>query len=189
MNLQIDRFPVSIISTSRSGSSALCNLVSKKFNLRSYQHPRYNKSLNLSDLIIGLESDSNWVLKIHADELIKYYPVLIPKVEKSFVIRLRRKDTLNQILSHYCAMVTDVWHYTKPIDTYKVTIDVAQIKKSIFAITYENNFVNDFPYYVDLDLWYEDLDLSDSELVQSPRPENYSQILKLIKIMLTKQGV
>lgn len=185
---EINRTPIVIISTSRSGSTSLLNLISKKLNLILYAHPKYN-NVPYNELEMLLQQSNNWVFKIHADELIRYFPKLLGVIKNSFIIRIRRRNIIEQMASHYCAYVRNKWVYNKgdTVNNADVGIDLTLIKSTIRTITIENKYVNYFPIKPELDLWYEDLDLSESDQIVSHKPKNFNEIIYQIKSFTEKK--
>lgn len=183
---QINKYPITIISTSRSGSTALAHLIANSHNLICYKHPKYI-NFDQSDFLEFIKTNNNWLLKIHADELILYYSSWLQFIKNTFLIRIRRKNTIEQIASHYISSMKNEWYTDKFSDEpYILPIDKKQILNSIRVIQKENNFVEKILLKFDMDLWYEDLNLDKSEFYKTNRPDNYKDITNIINDHLFK---
>lgn len=184
---KINRYPVTVISTSRSGSTALAQLISNSHNLVYYKHPKYI-NFDQDNFLQFIKTNSNWILKIHADELICYYSSWLKFIKTTFLLRIRRKNIINQIASHYIATIRNEWSNTElKNNDVELIIDQTKILNSIHAIQKENLFVEKIPLKFDLDLWYEDLNLDDSGFYKTSKPNNYENIIDIINKKLLKK--
>ncbi len=192
---QISRLPVIILSSKRTGSTFLtyhiCELLKNDYNnLHEFIEPAESKESNqIQKLLEVIDNQENYVLKVHAYDLITVYPPKIKNIidtHNCFLIRIRRRNTIDQIASHYIASERNIWGYNKDTlyDNTVKKIDINRIKRSIRFISTYNQIINKFPGSFDLDLYYEDLPIIDGKSIKTPNPENYDEIWKIISCML-----
>ena len=189
---QISRLPVIILSSKRTGSTFLtyqvCELLKNDYNnLHEFIEPA--ESNQMEKLLEVIDYHENYVLKVHAYDLITVYPPKIKNIidtHNCFLIRIRRRNTIDQIASHYIASERNIWGYNNDTlyDKTVKKIDINRIKRSIRFISTYNQIIDNFPVPFDLDLYYEDLPIIDGKSIKTPNPENYDEIWKMISCML-----
>ena len=187
---QISRLPVIILSSKRTGSTFLtyqvCELLKNDCNnLHEFIEP--GVSNQMEKLLEVIDNQENYVLKVHAYDLITVYPPKIKNIidtHNCFLIRIRRRNTIDQIASHYIASERNIWGYNTDTlyDNTVKKIDINRIKRSIRFISTYNQIIDNFPVPFDLDLYYEDLPIIDGKSIKTPNPENYDEIWKMIKL-------
>ena len=192
---QISRLPVIILSSKRTGSTFLtyqvCELLKNDYNnLHEFIEPGISQIEKLLEVI---DNQENYVLKVHAYDLITVYPPKIKNIidtHNCFLIRIRRRNTIDQIASHYIASERNIWGYNNDTlyDKTVKKIDINRIKRSIRFISTYNQIIDNFPVPFDLDLYYEDLPIIDGKSIKTPNPENYDEIWKIISCMLLVTG-
>ena len=192
---QISRLPVIILSSKRTGSTFLTYLVCESLkndynNLHEFIEPGISQIEKLLEVI---DNQENYVLKVHAYDLITVYPPKIKNIidtHNCFLIRIRRRNTIDQIASHYIASERNIWGYNNDTlyDNTVKKIDINRIKRSIKFISTYNQIIDNFPVTFDLDLYYEDLPIIDGKSIKTPNPENYDEIWKIISCMLLGTG-
>lgn len=188
---QISRLPVVILSSKRTGSTFLtyhiCELLKNDCNnLHEFIEPA--KSNQMEKLLEVIDNQENYVLKVHAYDLITVYPPKIKNIidtHNCFLIRIRRRNIIDQIASHYIASERNIWGYNKDTqyDNTVKKIDINRIKRSIGFISTYNQAIDNFPGSFDLDIYYEDLPIIDGKSIKTPNPENYDEIWKMIKLI------
>ena len=193
---QISRLPVVILSSKRTGSTFLtyhiCELLKTDCNnLHEFIEPA--ESNQMEKLLEVIDYHENYVLKVHAYDLITVYPPKIKNIidtHNCFLIRIRRRNTIDQIASHYIASERNIWGYNNDTlyDNTVKKIDINRIKRSIKFISTYNQIIDNFPVTFDLDLYYEDLPIIDGKSIKTPNPENYDEIWKIISCMLLGTG-
>jgi hypothetical protein len=101
----------------------------------------------------------------------------------SFLIKLSRKDVLNQIASFYVCCKTNSWHFTldDPIQSYNVEIEEGLIDYAINCILKNNSDLDKLTYPFNLKVFYEDLNIVGTKYVSYPKPTNYLEIVDAIK--------
>ena len=192
---QISRLPVIILSSKRTGSTFLtyqvCESLKNDYNnLHEFIEPGISQIEKLLEVI---DNKENFVLKVHAYDLITVYPPKIKNIidtHNCFLIRIRRRNTIDQIASHYIASERNIWGYNNDTlyDNTVKKIDINRIKRSIKFISTYNQIIDNFPVTFDLDLYYEDLPIIDGKSIKTPNPENYDEIWKIISCMLLGTG-
>jgi len=188
---QISRLPVVILSSKRTGSTFLTyyifNLLKNNYNkLHEFIEPA--ESNQIQKLLEVINEHENYVLKVHAYDLVTVYPLNIKNIidtHNCFLIRIRRKNIIDQIASHYIASERNIWGYNKDTqyDTAVKKININRIKRSIGFISIYNQTLDNFPATFDLDIYYEDLPIIDGNSIKTPKPENYDEICKMIKLI------
>ena len=188
---QISRLPVVILSSKRTGSTFLTYHISELLkndcnNLHEFIEP--GVSNQMEKLLEVIDNQENYVLKVHAYDLITAYPPKIKNIidtHNCFLIRIRRRNIIDQIASHYIASERKIWGYNKDTqyDNTVKKIDINRIKRSMGFISTYNQAINNFPVPFDLDLYYEDLPIIDGKSIKTPNPENYDKIWKMIKLI------
>jgi hypothetical protein len=164
-----------VFATPRTGSTALCDILTKKTNLPF-----------LSEMFNGTEID-----RITCPALIKIFPNhIIPEDQKylltdSFVIGLRRKDLIAQVISYYTTTISNQFSKLHT-DTYSsnVTIpfDTIEEKKLVEGylkiLTKLTNDYNSYKLLFSIELTYEDLaiNLNESDFVAQEKSNNYDVV-------------
>jgi len=205
------KLPIVILSSPRSGSNVLydtiCNYLSDNkihyvgTGVEPLLFDNYNdtKSLKKFDEIIAT---NNFVTKIHAIHLKKLYPNYFVQniLQKKYtIVRIRRRNIIEQLISLYICTLIDIinkgdeliWSNTKKsnrlIEDKKIPIYEDVLKKvinyGILAITYCENF----NYNFDLDLYYEDLSFnSKKHFKPTKKPSNYEELHTIFSDHLAK---
>jgi LPS sulfotransferase NodH len=185
--IEINKFPVIILSSPRTGSTLLAQTIkSKYYNLKLFLEP---DASNMMDDFIEYTNDSNqYILKFHLKQFFKFPQNINKKIfnNDAFLIRIRRKNELDQIVSNYIELYRNIWSYDKDI-TYKeeiIPIDLNTIKISVATIRQYNIVLNTLDIKYDLDVYYEDLIMEEdiySSSVVTPKPTNHNQLYQTIK--------
>lgn len=179
----ITKFPVFVIASPRTGSTAVLRYISEKYDLAWYNeiHSGHNLDLESYNLISNPANTDWYVCKFFALDYKKHYSWINKK--DCFIIKLRRRNVLEQIFSHYAATVTDRFiYYDHPTqNNIQIPVNIDQIKVSINTILEHNYFINTFRLRADLDLYYEDLGLlKNSKTFLGPEIDNKDEITNLI---------
>ena len=108
----------------------------------------------------------------------------------SFLIRIRRRNLVEQIVSFYIELYRRVWGYysTSVYDNINnsIPLENSRANSSITHIISYNTKLNNCKYKFNLDLYYEDLKFTNDELIQTPKPPNYIEVYEFIKKKLPK---
>lgn len=213
--LLIKKFPVIIVATPRTGSTALLKKVAQEYSLRQIAEPYMpiKEILNLpthkqkgiaSDrqkLLSCLEKNENkFVLKLMVSELsyITPYPNILQT--EAYKIQLMRQNVDQQIASLYIATETARYHQTanQQVFDFILPIKKMQLINCIETIYHSNFICENLPYRFDQKIWYEDLGFmpnaytaDGSYMTITCKPTNYNEILQEINnlLKLTKKWV
>lgn len=115
----------------RTGSTALCDMLAKEFNLKNYDelfHPLGLHKINL-DII-----QHPCIFKIMPDHEIPHS--IKSLVDNSYKIGITRRSVVQQIASFYISTRTGKWHYekkelTKNIKNYNVTLNQDALENEV----------------------------------------------------------
>lgn len=195
---EIKKLPVLILSTPRSGSTALSSVIWKQENDKHpgchyFSEPDWlnldKRSFNierLNNFYKVCQTTDNFVVKCHYYRFIEFYRQDIRELllSKAFKIRIRRKNIISQIASMYIAVNrNNKYHYTidDSIEPYNVPIDENLIKNRIEYSRFSNSLIDNAAIDFDLNLYYEDLEnLNQSGHIESIKPQNYRQLCDYI---------
>ena len=191
------KLPIIILSSKRTGSTALMNNlygeIKKDNNVQLFCEPSQNNLFSgpfehntLLDLLKTIEKNDSYIVKAHAYDFLKDFPDCIKDIvvaHSCFLVRIRRKNLVNQVASHYLASQNNIWGHSQSIThTPSLPIDIERIHNSIKVISVYNDAIDNFPAKFDLDTFYEDLILSNQmKTVETPKPDNYNLILQTIQ--------
>ena len=191
INFEINKFPVLIVASPRTGSTALGEYIANTYNALYYNEPNMHPE-EMKKFVKNFILDNNFVLKILPDMLKNgQYPKHIMKKMLSsecFKIKLTRKNIIEQIASFYTCRNRKTWTYTETncknwIDNY-IDIDQQEIKQSTIWVIGQNNLLKQFKSDISLD--YEDLSIIESVYKKTPRPLNYIDLINKIEDSLCK---
>ena len=194
----IDKFPIIILSSPRTGSTVLAEILSKKFpTLELFSEPdSHRKKLGARDSMDGFSNYSNgsnqYILKCHLINLSKYPPNLIEKIinHEAFLIKIKRKSIIDQMVSTYIELVRKMWYYDMvTFEKYKdekIPIESAIIEDAVKIIKEANESFNKIQIEYDLEIYYEDLVniINDNYKIRSniaPKPINRNEIYEAIE--------
>lgn len=195
MNLEgIDKRPIIILSTPRSGSTILAYNIQQFYKNKGHDLRLYNEvidpDLNNRDKtdFTNIDITSNeFILKVHLWDLLKYFPTNIKNlINTGYLIRIRRKDFAKQLLSYYIEHKRQIWGYTKQdldkIDISDMHIEHNEIIQLIPLLHLYNKVLDKVDYKYDMDVYYEDLVFDDSDVsISTPKPKNYTDLYNLCK--------
>jgi LPS sulfotransferase NodH len=196
----IDKFPIIILSSPRTGSTVLAEILSKKFpELELFIEPdSYDKKLEARDSMDNFinysKMSDQYILKCHLKYFIKY-PTIFKKVidHNAFLIKIRRKNIIDQMVSMYIELIRHQWCYNADIaEKYKdkiVPIENNIITKAVQQINEFNNPLRGLNIKYDLEIYYEDLinDINGIYKTNSnmtPKPINHNEIYQAIEYYL-----
>jgi LPS sulfotransferase NodH len=190
----ITKTPVLILSTPRSGSTALGAYIKSlcKKDIYYFQEPDYygQPEINNFKKYFYSNPSKNFILKCHFINLHRYGTDVSPYLlDNAYKIRIRRKDFVKQIASFYIAKKRDHrWHFENAeqlnfVDT--IPINTLHIKQYITYIKDANYKLDHASVNFDLDLYYEDLpDINDAGYYIAPKPDNYNELLATIQELI-----
>jgi len=176
MKYKINKFPILIAATPRSGSSSLLSLISIVYNIQKFNEPNFSFIGWRSQLTNLMNRGIPFVVK-----LMPLYVSLLKNIENYYIIKLSRKNHIDQCVSWYIATKLNIWHRKrKERNEFYVDIDNDLIKESIRLIKHQRSLFDNLPIISDLNLFYEDLDLSESENIKNPLPSNIDDIRQAV---------
>ncbi len=198
----IHKLPIIIISNHRSGSTPLLYELAKKYDLALFNETFSHHSKTSSEVSISTEqnnllsmlknNEDRFIIKIHLDDL-ELYPEEIKNLVNDhacFLIRVRRKNVINQIASEYIARTRGLLAYHKDYlndemiktwNTEEMSIDLYMLGDCVKTIVDSCDRLSNTEYEFDEDVWYEDLVFEDNTFITTPNPINYDQIQHEIK--------
>ena len=187
--ININKFPVVIFAGARTGSSALGEYISKKYNLVYFNEPDMRPSTWMIDFVNYNQSSNNYVVKLMGDRILgnRYSGDVLNKMlsDSCYKIKILRKNKIEQIASFYIARARDKWVYTTyDSGDYSALYDspVSILKEDIkFAIKYldgQQKILDNIT--TDTSLYYEDLHTLDTSYNKTPQPINYNELLNAI---------
>ena len=187
----ITKFPVVILSSPRTGSTASTHDVWDQLKKTNQDIELFVEPISTSDrenLITAIDNKKPYVLKIHAGDIWRY-PIKIQNSINNndcFLIRIRRKNLIDQAASLYIARSRNIWSYSSTT-AYDRTIDIDEwkIKQVIKIMNRYNTTLDNYSVIFDLDLYYEDLNFFNNYALKTPQPDNYDLLCKTIEEILT----
>ena len=139
MNLSIDNYklPIIVVSSERSGSTAYSAHLADRYDLTWFSEPHISKNRILFENCYKFHNQPNYLVKFIARQSADYeiYQQLLDS--DCYKIKLLRRNTVDQILSHYIARITGVWNHSKlgpNRDSSVVPIDIKQVEKPQYLI-------------------------------------------------------
>ena len=193
INHEINKFPIIILATARTGSNVLANHLSLKYpKLRLWSEPDNNLE-TLSDFIEFAKIKDEYIVKILVSSLHKY-PIWFIRLKlcnrACHLIKLKRKSIIDQVASYYIASDRDIWHYTPEFNKWKDLMTPINIDKKIIEgviTTIKIDIQKIEPFLCDEIYFYEDIqDQLDAPHLKTPKPINYIDLLKNIEDLLNK---
>jgi hypothetical protein len=111
-----------------------------------------------------------WYLKKYSSEFLK---------QPSYKIRIRRKNIFEQVLSNFVAANRKKFLYNKD-ETFiqdKIELNESYLLESLEFIKNYNRETDLFRGNIDLDLYYEDLYITDTYTIPTPKPINNEELV------------
>lgn len=200
----IDKFPVLILCSPRSGSDALGfyleTLLRSKghTNIKFVGEPDFIEHINTNPNLEGLErlyrayeKTNRFIVKMlyYKFEEFCRQDVKERLLNESYKIRLRRRDVVKQIASNYISRKIKKFHFTREDDSSLIekpldmANDAEMLTKLILGYKKTNAMLDNTEINFDLDLYYEDLPPMDTKYVVSKKPANYDEICRNIKLL------
>lgn len=183
--LNISKHPVIILANYRTGSSALTYKLAELNNIEAFVEPSI-KEERQDKFKYHQEISNSYVVKFMPDQLEgnEYYKKLLIS-PSSYIIKLQRKNKIEQIASYYVAKQTKKWWSLKdePEEKYFVSIDLNELNFAIDYILKIDRMLDEHKSF-NLQLYYEDLGFLDNlklNLRLTSKPLNYQRLLDTIK--------
>lgn len=180
------RFPIVIISTPRSGSTALARHLQSKFNnIETFIEPEQTYK-SLTEFIEYNNQNKKYIVKTHyihlhlyPDELQEY----LLNSDEPYRICIERQDTVKQVLSMYVEKQRQRWTYHRG-DTFEkdiINIDDDKILETIYYYEQQSDWLRESTIKFDEKIMYEDCEFDNINLIKTPRPKNYDEVYNAIK--------
>jgi len=191
IDFEITKFPIIIIATPRTGSTAFTDHLAAKYpKLKVWKEPD-NIPEELSDFLNYAKNNNDFILKVLINSLVRYPIWFKIKIYTNayHLIKLKRKSLVEQVASHYVATNRNIWCYHKEnFDKWQskiqgpINIDESAIKKTIKSVKSYINYIN--PLVCDNTFFYEDMTDLNSQEIKTPKPANYIDLINKIEDML-----
>jgi hypothetical protein len=188
----IEKFPIIILSSPRTGSNLLAKVLSNNYSyLKLFLEP--DETNNMQDFIEYATDNNQYILKFHLKQLYKFPEFIKNKIfsHDASLIRVRRRNVIDQMVSIYIELCRGVWYYhLDTVEKYKdekILIDATTINTAIQTTKNYNNSIDTLKINYDLDLYYEDLveEFSNvSPTIITPKPVNLDEVYWAIKNQL-----
>ena len=176
------KLPVFIISSPRTGSTALGQQIAEINSLTYFIEPDYlDMCHRMNNFKSFAEANDSYVLKMHAKNLHKYPKFVLDKLKtNSTTIKISRKSLFDQVVSYYIARKTDHWvrKRNETEKSYELEYDADFFLTSLTTIKYFNGAFDSLDVIFDLELTYEDLNLSNSLFEKTIYPNNYNRFVE-----------
>jgi hypothetical protein len=193
----IEKYPVLIISSPRTGSSSLAKTLSvNKKNIPYFCEPLVcdaKDARHVRYVQWRKTENQNFILKVHAYQWRNFIKADTNiELDKFYRIGLRRKNIIDQMASLYVSFHRDIWTYKPDVnydEFYNKEIEITEEKiLQCIRVILENNkdfemFESDFNTKFDINLYYEDL-LNLEVFIKTPLPKNYNDLKKEIMNLL-----
>lgn len=177
---KINSLPIVILSTPRTGSTALSLTLQKKLNGKLFHEPG-DDPFELKRFLQYASKNNNYILKEHTERFLRLYTDF--NLSKCTVIRTTRKDKISQIVSNYISEKRKKWYYSKE-DTYyqdiPVELDEAFLEHIFTDVKIQDNISKNFKGKVDFDILYEDIMGEFDPIGKTIQPSNYQEILEWV---------
>jgi len=191
---KIAKLPVIIISSPRTGSTILGLEITEQLVLAGRQFRYFIEPLGTVEkqeflaMVSAGAGAGEYVLKSHGIHIIHYPDKIknIIRLHQCFLIRIRRRNVVDQIVSAYLAQARQVWYY--PHNNEKVydsiPISCIAIQQAIRSVLAWNKVLDSFDASFDLDLYYENLQFTSTRNIKTPEPDNYNALHEAIALKL-----
>lgn len=174
--IEVTKFPVLIVANYRTGSTALCEYLAAKYNLKGFPESHYEPE-KFDILLSMIESgQTNFIVKFMPEQLAEYKVYQDLLASDCFKIKLSREDKLGQIVSYYIAYETQRWHEsanTRPAN-YTVPINDYDVNGAIERITNNDRLMEELSVKFDEIISYESLGfIEGTEQIKTTLPLNF----------------
>lgn len=179
--------PVMIFAVYRSGSTALCDTIANKLHYKNF-HESYHGT-EFQNLVKEFQeykkNHNSFVCKIFADQINNNNKLdICNTLNKSYKIRLLRRNLVHQICSWYISVYTNFFHQTaeNQFDHKEIKLDFEFMESCCHRILWNNCYLQSVDNIAfNSTLYYEDLQLDTSKYQCLNKPDNYRDILNLVK--------
>ena len=176
-----------VISSQRTGSTALTTMLSKFYKANCFIEPAEQQHKLEEFESIHRDFTRRYIVKFMVDRIGNYriYQNLINE-EQPFKIGLYRKNTVAQVTSLYCASHTGIWYGNQVTDIIEpdetlmhLPIKVKKIDRFIKFISKNNTLLRAYKTHYDRILCHETIPFGNTWR-QSLKPTNYTEIVAAV---------
>jgi hypothetical protein len=185
----IEKFPIIVLASPRTGSNPFThdlNVLYRK--CKAFYEPEWSKD-HWDEFLEFSKNNNNYIIKLMASSIPLYPKYVVDKLVDgtAYVFRLKRRNIIDQIASHYVARMRGIWCYQPtnkeawedllrtPTD---ISIDLKEIDQSIKMVKYDIELVDD--YDSDQTIFYEDMTSLSSADIKTPLPTNYQDVINAV---------
>ena len=182
---------ICVLATPRTGSTALCRMLSDKLNLiflNEIFHPDTEPS-QIEFFWSCLQNNSNSIIKIFPNHHNRFTEAEFQQIiEKSFVIFLERKDIAKQIASYHIIERNKKPFYTKNEISNPYEVDEDRITDNVLYILKIQNEAERYRKLANMSIYYEDVvdEIINDHIKEYPKPINYDSIKSKVDDTLSK---
>jgi hypothetical protein len=184
------KFPLLIISSPRTGSTALGNSLSRQTGVKFFPIRVMERTIECAEmesrqLMNYIKNSTEYIVKVHSHQYDLINQVIKLTPENMTLCRIRRRNLVDQIAGLYIANMRRTWTYFNQTQEYNrlseinMNIDLEKLNYFSDVILHANEQLDTFDITRDLifdyDLWYEDLTFEPVTIV-TPYPTNYQDI-------------
>jgi len=175
--------PIVVLSSFRTGGTALCDYISQTFEYHNFDEVLHDAVPHRTASFVeylNYHTHVKYVVKIIPSQINDNNQELANKIlAESYIIKLTRKNIYEQILSLYTAETTAQWHYknTDQIQQYEIPVNIELLKYSMDFIKTNNQLLENFECTPNLKLAYEDIGVLKSKYIPYHRPANWQDVI------------
>lgn len=190
----MNKRPIVIVASTRSGSTAFASYIGKMHKIKIWMEPSFTTE--------GFEAFERWLKAKNTDYVLKIisYQIANNEVYKTILeddcykIKLTRSNKIEQIASHYIGHSTWIWNshdrYARG-EQYTVPVDMKLVNDVIKTVIFNDNIFNNLDIKFDETHTYEEListmNLDSTGIVKIIPPTNYNEIKAVIAKEYDKQ--
>jgi len=190
------KLPLVILSSPRSGSTVLLDTIRNYLNdnnvnftdIGSEPITHEDRSFERYEKLNHNLTTNNFICKLHVFQLKTIYPMFFFDnilQGKYFLIRIRRKNIAEQLVSLYISHVygeKEIFQNSKEsnkkyIENKKIPIDKFIMEQVIIRGMHHIHLLENFNCKFDLDLWYEDIIFNSKKYYKPKPPSNYKELV------------
>lgn len=176
--------PVILLSSPRTGSTVLSKDIASELKYKLFNEVSLDTKA-LHDFFRYDLINKNYVLKEHGLLYKKHYPESFI-MQDAYVIRLRRRNVLEQIMSSYIAINRKTFFYsiTDEVDEM-IVLDEERLLDTMEFILRYNRECNSYSHKIDCDVYYEDFNFDNKHgTVSTPKPKNNDEFIEWVNKIL-----
>ena len=173
------KLPIIVLSSPRTGSTIFAKNLSNEFNAKFFNEPSQQSNKQLHNFIRYSELSDQYVLKEHALNFIKFYGKDFIS-EKHTVIKIIRKNFVEQVLSIYVANIRKKFYYdSKDFTPDTMPLDINVLVEQKEGIKRYNESLDSF--FAHKTVVYEDCSFEEKDIFPTVKPLNYDELYEWIR--------